>query len=148
MLIYFKWNVFLGWQSLYFSYSVTWSFSNHYNVLIWCSRNISYYYQCWKELLCLIFLWKLYIFLPGYFILYNIQKNSIYLKHKYFLYISVRICLQTAMKAVQESLYEGHFLRGGKGGSVSSKYWMRKIICSTKIKQCQYNIKKCGRVGG
>jgi len=27
--------------------SVTWSFRNHSNMLIWCSRNIYYYcYQC------------------------------------------------------------------------------------------------------
>ncbi len=28
--------------------SVTWSFRNHANMLICCSRNISYYYQCWQ----------------------------------------------------------------------------------------------------
>jgi len=39
-------------------FSVTWSFRNHCNMLICCSRNISYYYQCWKQLCCLIFLWK------------------------------------------------------------------------------------------
>ncbi len=37
-------------------FSVTWSFRNHFNMMIWCSRNISY--QCWKRLCCLIFLWK------------------------------------------------------------------------------------------
>ncbi len=42
--------------------SVTWSFRNHSNMLICHSRNISHYYQCWKKLCCLIFLWKqLYI---------------------------------------------------------------------------------------
>jgi len=30
-------------------FSVTWSFRNYSNMLIWCSRNISYYYQCWKK---------------------------------------------------------------------------------------------------
>ncbi len=30
--------------------SVTWSLRNHSNMLI-CSKNISYYYQCWKHLL-------------------------------------------------------------------------------------------------
>ncbi len=29
--------------------SVTWSFRNHSNMLIWCSWNM-YYYQCWKKL--------------------------------------------------------------------------------------------------
>ncbi len=37
-------------------FSVTWSFRNHSYILIWCSRNISYY-QCWKQLCCFI-LWK------------------------------------------------------------------------------------------
>jgi len=27
-------------------FSVTWSFRNHSNMMICCSRNISYYYQC------------------------------------------------------------------------------------------------------
>jgi len=31
-------------------FSVTWSFRNHTDMQIWCSRNISYY-QCWKQLL-------------------------------------------------------------------------------------------------
>jgi len=35
-------------------FSVTWSFRNH-NVLNWWSGNISYYYQCWNQLCCLIF---------------------------------------------------------------------------------------------
>jgi len=25
-------------------FRVTWSFRNHFNMLTWCSRNISYYY--------------------------------------------------------------------------------------------------------
>ncbi len=37
-------------------FSVTWSYRNHSNMQIWCSRNISY--QCWKQLCCSIFLWK------------------------------------------------------------------------------------------
>jgi len=36
--------------------SVMWSFRNHSNMIIWCLRNI---YQCWEQLSCLIFLWKL-----------------------------------------------------------------------------------------
>ncbi len=40
----------------------TWSFRNYSNMLIWCTRKISYYYQCCKELCCLIqlccCLWK------------------------------------------------------------------------------------------
>ncbi len=35
-------------------FSVTWFYKNHSNMLICCSRNISYYYQCWKQLCCLI----------------------------------------------------------------------------------------------
>ncbi len=33
-------------------------FRNHNNILIYCSRNISDYYQCWKQSCCTIFLWK------------------------------------------------------------------------------------------
>ncbi len=29
-------------------FSVTWSFRNHYNMLICCSRKNSHYYKCWK----------------------------------------------------------------------------------------------------
>ncbi len=38
-------------------------FRNHNNMLICCSRNISDYYQCWKQLCCTIFLWKLWCIL-------------------------------------------------------------------------------------
>ncbi len=45
-------------------FSVTWSFRNHSNMLIWCSLNISYYYQCWNQWCCLISVWKLsYVFI-------------------------------------------------------------------------------------
>ncbi len=30
-------------------FSVTWSFINHSNMVIWCSRNVTYYYQCRKK---------------------------------------------------------------------------------------------------
>jgi len=33
-------------------FSVIWSFRNYFNMLIWCSWNISYY-QCWKQWCCL-----------------------------------------------------------------------------------------------
>ncbi len=33
-------------------------FGNDSNMLICCSRNILYYYTCWKQLSCVIFLWK------------------------------------------------------------------------------------------
>jgi len=36
-------------------FSVTWSFRNHSNLMIRCSRNISS--QCWKQLFA-YFLWK------------------------------------------------------------------------------------------
>jgi len=36
-------------------FSITWSFRNHSNMMIWCSRRISYYYQCWKVVLLNIF---------------------------------------------------------------------------------------------
>ncbi len=39
-------------------FSVTWSFINHSDMLICCSRNISYYNQSWKQFCCIIFLWN------------------------------------------------------------------------------------------
>jgi len=30
-------------------FSVTWSFRNHSNMLMWCSRNIYNYYRCKKK---------------------------------------------------------------------------------------------------
>jgi len=64
--------------------SVTWSFRNHSNILIWCSRNISYYYQGWKQLCCLILVKNAVNFFR---ILWQIvfKKNSIYLKLKSFI---------------------------------------------------------------
>jgi len=41
-------------------FSVTWSFRNHSNVMICCSRHNSNYYQFWKQLCFFIFLWKLH----------------------------------------------------------------------------------------
>ncbi len=38
-------------------------FRNHNNMLNWCSKNISDYYQCWKQLCCFIFWWKLWYIL-------------------------------------------------------------------------------------
>jgi len=40
----------LYFQELYTVFSVTWSFRNHSDMLMWCSGKISYY-QCWKQLL-------------------------------------------------------------------------------------------------
>ncbi len=41
-------------------FSVTWFFRNHSNMMICCLRNIYFDYQCWKQLCCLIILWKLW----------------------------------------------------------------------------------------
>ncbi len=51
------------WSKLYFQHHYSslqchMIFRNHNNMLICCSRNISDYYQCWKQLCCPIFLWK------------------------------------------------------------------------------------------
>ncbi len=51
-------------------FSVTWSFRNHSNVLIYCLRNIPYYF--FKN-------WSIV-----FRILWWVQKNSICLKYKYF----------------------------------------------------------------
>ncbi len=50
-------------------FSVTWSFRNHSNILICCSRKITDYHQCWKR-----------IYFPEFFYEWKVQKNSIYLK--------------------------------------------------------------------
>ncbi len=59
--MYFK-NVIYscGWSWIV-SIDVKWSFRNHSNMLICCSRNIYYYYQCWKQLCHIIFFWKLWL---------------------------------------------------------------------------------------
>ncbi len=51
ILICSKCNLFREWQSWFFSsqyavFSVTWSFRNHSDMLIWCLGNILSY-QCW-----------------------------------------------------------------------------------------------------
>ncbi len=56
-------NVFSVMQNWIFSivtpvFSVSRFFRNHSNCWICCWRNISYYYQCWKQMCCLIFLWE------------------------------------------------------------------------------------------
>ncbi len=55
------------WSKLYFqhhycSLQCHMIFRNHNNILIYCSRNISDYYQCWKQLCCTIFLWCILFF--------------------------------------------------------------------------------------
>ncbi len=62
-----KCNLFL-WLKLYFQHHYSslqchMIFRNHSNMLIFCSRNISVDYQCWKQLCCTIFLWKLWCIL-------------------------------------------------------------------------------------
>ncbi len=62
-----KCNLFL-WSKLYFQHHYSslqchMIFRNHSNMLICCSRNISDYYQCWKQLCCSIFLWRLWCIL-------------------------------------------------------------------------------------
>ncbi len=53
LLIYLKCNFIHVMAKQNFQHNcsrVTWFFRNHSNMLICCSRNISYYYQCWKQL--------------------------------------------------------------------------------------------------
>ncbi len=50
------WN--LDFQHHYCSLQCHMIFRNYSNILICCSRNISDYNQCWKQLCCTIFLWK------------------------------------------------------------------------------------------
>ncbi len=50
----------LYFQHHYCSLQCHMIFRNHNNILIYCSINISDYYQCWKQSCCSIFLWKLW----------------------------------------------------------------------------------------
>ncbi len=87
------WSVFI-WMCTAFQVfgvgSLKWftrSFRKHYNMLICCSRNISYHHhQCWKQLCCTIFFMKTEMcnnFFSGLFYRWKVQnKNSIYLKYK------------------------------------------------------------------
>ncbi len=68
-----KCNWFL-WSKLYFQHHYSSLqchviFRNHNNILICCSRNISDYYQCWKQLCWWIFLWK-----PWYSLFFRIHR--------------------------------------------------------------------------
>ncbi len=58
----FLWSK-LNFQHHYSSLQCHMIFRNHSNMLICCSRNISDYYQCWKQLCCPIFLGKLWYIL-------------------------------------------------------------------------------------
>ncbi len=52
-------NVFFSVIKKLFSSSLlTWSFRNHSNMLICCSRNIFVYYWCWNSCATSYFLWK------------------------------------------------------------------------------------------
>ncbi len=61
------WNIIyfcdaqLYFQHHYSSLQCHMIFRNHSNILIYCSRNISDYYQCWKQLCCTIFCGNWYI---------------------------------------------------------------------------------------
>ncbi len=50
----------LCFQHHYSSLQCHMIFRNHNNILIYCSRHISDYHQCCKQLCCTIFVWKLW----------------------------------------------------------------------------------------
>jgi len=52
----FIWFIKQSFWNVVYCFSDTGSFRNHYNMLVCCSRNISYYcYQCWRQLLIPVF---------------------------------------------------------------------------------------------
>ncbi len=59
----------LNFQHHYSSLQCHMIFRNHSNMLICCSRNISDYYQFWKQLCCPIFMWK-----PWYNLFFTIHR--------------------------------------------------------------------------
>ncbi len=83
ILIYIRMYFISVMQSWIFSiiipvFSVTWSFRNHSNMLICCSRHNSSY-QYWKQLCCKILLWK-----PWY--IFSLMNRK--LKRTQFIWIS------------------------------------------------------------
>ncbi len=54
------WNIMIIQKSCFLNFTL--SFGNHFNILICCSRNIPYYYQCWKQLCSFFFF---FFFLGG-----------------------------------------------------------------------------------
>ncbi len=71
------------------AFSVTRSFRNHSNMLIWCSINIYYYYQCWKWLCRLIettIKFCLIVFSPKDSLIKRKVKNKNQYLYVYFMY--------------------------------------------------------------
>ncbi len=87
-MIYFKFHdAQLYFQHHYSSLQCHMIFRNYSNMLICCSRTISDYYQCWKQLCCFIFLWKLLHFI--------FQDNLMNWKFKRTVFIWNRTCFVT-----------------------------------------------------
>ncbi len=71
-------------------FSVTRFFRNHTNMLICCSRNIS----CWKQLCCLIFLWKRWNF---FFLMNSTFIRKLFIGNIYYIYISENVKVFTVL---------------------------------------------------
>ncbi len=119
-------------------FSVTWSFRNQSNMLICCSRNIYYYYQCWKscaahylknpEKNCVMVSTK-----------YKLQKNSIYLKHWNIITLSLLSLLNKLMdpcfikafisfKIINKQIVTPTFWKGVQMSCSCSLHWQHHIL--------------------
>ncbi len=100
-------------------------FRNHSNMLICCLRNISHYYQFWKQLFCFIFL----IYFSGFFFLFLWWKFIHYTI--YMLYISLLSLLINLLHPcwIKVLIKTNHpQLPGGK--KASSLYTQNKVWSS------------------
>ncbi len=102
-------------------------------MLICCSRNISDYYQCWKEI---NFLWKSwYILFFWIFDEQKVHKNSIYLKQKSF----VTLCLYCHFWSTECILTEYslsiNFFKKNLNFWVA---WQETITCAEMLIQTEY----------
>ncbi len=101
---------------------VTW---NHSNMLICCSTNYSYYYQCWKQLCCLIFMLKLGC----------IFQDSLINRH----FISILVTMQ---KFLLQILFNLKFTCWRIQVLISLRFFFTKcIVESTATTQCQILLK-------
>ncbi len=107
-------------------------FRNHNNMLICCSRNISDYYQCWKQSCCTIFLWK-----PWYILFFRIHrwiessKEQHLFKIEIFLYWHMRPCWIPAL--ISHSFYRSDstvVIISVFVSVLSALLWLSCCVCS------------------
>ncbi len=107
-----KCNLFLWCKAEFSSLQCHMIFRNHSNMLICCSKNISLYYQCWKQLCCFVFLWKMIYFIFQHSLMNRkykrtafIWNSNIFLQWKsHLVWIRREICTDQALFTSQNKL--------------------------------------------